>query len=69
MDFYQGNGNDLDELDQHRHNASAAKGGGGSNFAFLGGSVRYLRAGGSVYPVNLWAVTDLYRTNGAAVIP
>jgi prepilin-type processing-associated H-X9-DG protein len=34
---------------------------GGSNFAFVDGSARFLPYGGSVRPVNLWAVTEEWR--------
>jgi prepilin-type N-terminal cleavage/methylation domain-containing protein/prepilin-type processing-associated H-X9-DG protein len=60
MDFGQGNGNDKDEVNQNAHKSGGANS-GGSNFAFVDGSVRLLRYGGSVQPVNLWAVTDEWR--------
>jgi prepilin-type processing-associated H-X9-DG protein len=53
MDFYQLN--DLEELEHKRH-------GRGSNFAFADGSVRFLPYWRSLNPINLWAVTDLWRT-------
>jgi len=41
------------------HFALGAKlGAGGSNFAFVDGSVHYLRYGASVWPENRWAVRD-----------
>ena len=40
MDFYQGSGNDVQEIDQRRHNISQDGKGGGSNFGFADGSVR-----------------------------
>ena len=40
---------------------------GGSNFAFVDGSVRYLKFGASVNPLNLWAVSEDWRN--AAVKP
>jgi prepilin-type N-terminal cleavage/methylation domain-containing protein/prepilin-type processing-associated H-X9-DG protein len=60
MDFGQGNGNDKDEVNQNAHKGQGATS-GGSNFAFVDGSVRLLRYGGSVQPLNLWAVTDEWR--------
>jgi prepilin-type N-terminal cleavage/methylation domain-containing protein/prepilin-type processing-associated H-X9-DG protein len=68
MDFFQGNGNDIDELDQTRHGAGKNTLGGGSNFAFADGSARMLKSGRSIYPVNLWAVTDAYRVNNATLV-
>ena len=66
MDFYQGRGNDVDELEQSRHQGSGPKSGsGGSNYAFADGHatfIKYLRA---VRPLNLWGVTDLGRINYA----
>jgi prepilin-type processing-associated H-X9-DG protein len=61
MDFYQGNGDDLEQLEHSRHSSSAQGRGGGSNFAFADGSARFLPYGGSVFPVNLWAVTPEWR--------
>ena len=67
MDFYEGNGNDVDEVEQSRHSSSGPKSGsGGSNYAMVDGSVSFLKFGRVLGPVNLWAVTDSYRTNYAA---
>ena len=69
MDFLEGSrvgitGNDITELEQTRHNARASSaGGGGSNYGFVDGSVHYLRFGQSLAPINMWAVTALWRTN------
>ena len=60
MDFYQGLGNDVDEIDHGKHNDGSNKA-GGANFAFTDGSVRFLNYWSSLSPENLWAVTDLYR--------
>ena len=43
------------------HNMHGKRGSGGSHFAFADGSARYLKYGGSVIPVNLWAITDEWR--------
>ena len=67
MDFYQGNGNDIEEIAQNKHLSGESKSSGGSNFTFADGSVRYLLFGRSVTPMNLWAVTDKYR--GVAITP
>ncbi|HAO67863.1 MAG TPA: hypothetical protein DCR17_14385 [Verrucomicrobiales bacterium] len=62
MDFYQGEGNDVEAIDQNKHNASGGQSeSGGSNFAFVDGSVRLLKYGKSLSPKNLWAVTDQWR--------
>lgn len=59
MDFFEGNGNDVTEVEQSRH---GGRGGGsrsgGSNYAMVDGSVRFLKFGQSLSPRNLWAVTD-----------
>jgi prepilin-type N-terminal cleavage/methylation domain-containing protein/prepilin-type processing-associated H-X9-DG protein len=44
-------GNHLTVLDQNRH------GGKGANYAFADGGARFLKAGESLMPINLWAVT------------
>lgn len=68
MDFLEGTlGNDVDILNQSMHNSKFKTGqqdkSGGSNYSFADGSSRYLRYGKSLSPVNLWAVTDKWRTN------
>jgi prepilin-type N-terminal cleavage/methylation domain-containing protein/prepilin-type processing-associated H-X9-DG protein len=66
MDFYEGNGNDVDEVEQSRHAGKGAQSrSGGSNYAFADGSTRFLKFGRSLTPINLWAVTDFARTNYA----
>jgi prepilin-type N-terminal cleavage/methylation domain-containing protein/prepilin-type processing-associated H-X9-DG protein len=65
MDFLESAaGNDFEEVEHARHMGTKTTG-GGSNFAFADGSARYLRYGRSVSPVNLWALTDSWRTNAA----
>ena len=69
MDFLEGSrsgvtGNDITELEQTRHSArSSNSGGGGSVYGLVDGSVQYLRFGKSLAPINMWAVTPLWRTN------
>ncbi len=65
MDFLEGNGNDLTELEQSRHSSTGRSnsGGGGSVYGFCDGSARFLRYWESLAPVNMWAVTDQWRTN------
>jgi prepilin-type processing-associated H-X9-DG protein len=67
MDFDQGEGNDVTEVAQNRHAGTDNNRAGGSNFAFVDGSVRYLKFGASVNPLNLWAVSEDWRN--AAVKP
>ncbi len=70
MDY--NNGDDYKELELGRHNRSIkdpTSASGGSNHAFTDGSVRYYRYGKAFDPINLWGVTDDWRTNGAAVFP
>lgn len=53
---------DITQLDQSRHSNGGKKGtSGGANFVFVDGSARYLRYGQSIYPVNMWAVSEEWR--------
>jgi prepilin-type N-terminal cleavage/methylation domain-containing protein len=61
MDFGQGVGNDKREVNQNMHRGGSGETVGGSNFQFADGSARFLKYGGSVRPVNLWASTDEWR--------
>ena len=64
MDFLEGEGNDITEIDQSRHSTSAQNSrSGGSNHAFADGSTRFIRFGAAFRPFNLWATTDRWRTN------
>lgn len=68
MDFRQGNGNDIVEIEHGRHGKpGSSRRGNGSNFAFCDGGVRFLKFGRSVMPLNLWAVMDSWRTNAIDV--
>jgi prepilin-type N-terminal cleavage/methylation domain-containing protein/prepilin-type processing-associated H-X9-DG protein len=68
MDFYEGNGNDIEEVEQSRHSTSVqASRAGGSNYAFADGSARFLKFSTSLAPLNRWAVTQLWRTNTLAI--
>ena len=63
MDLNEGMfGNDGDQIEQGRH-STARKGrySGGSNFAYVDGSARYRKYGTTVWPLNLWAVSDSNR--------
>jgi prepilin-type N-terminal cleavage/methylation domain-containing protein len=62
MDFYEGNGNDVEELEQSRHSGKGPKSSsGGSNFTMTDGSARFIRYGKAMGPLNLWAVSDYGR--------
>jgi len=62
MDFYQGEGNDFEEINQAKHRAAnQSKESGGSNYAFVDGSVRFMKYGTTMAPENLWAVTEQWR--------
>ena len=67
MDFNQLD--DIQQLDQNKHGVAVKSGkGGGSNYAFIDGSVRYLKFGKAFSPINLWAITDAARTNLALAL-
>jgi prepilin-type N-terminal cleavage/methylation domain-containing protein/prepilin-type processing-associated H-X9-DG protein len=62
VDLNEGVGNDLDQIEQGCHSVThKTRYSGGSNFAFVDGSTRYLRYGATVWPLNLWAVADTNR--------
>jgi prepilin-type N-terminal cleavage/methylation domain-containing protein len=70
MDLNEGAvGNDFGGiLNQSRHDSHGADGltgtgSGGSNHAMADGSARFIKFPQSVYPLNMWAVTDTGRTN------
>ncbi|MBN2506783.1 MAG: prepilin-type N-terminal cleavage/methylation domain-containing protein [Verrucomicrobia bacterium] len=53
---------DVLQLSQNRHNSGGRTSrAGGSNYVFCDGSARYLAFGESFVPVNLWAMTELWR--------
>jgi len=60
-------GDDYSELEQARHGTIRGASplgptGGGSNHAMVDGSVQMLPFGQGLYPTNLWAVTEPWRT-------
>ena len=70
MDLFEpsrgGRGNDTTEIERGRHsNTRPGEEGGGSNYTMADGSARYIKFRGLLYPLNLWGVTDYYRTNYA----
>jgi prepilin-type N-terminal cleavage/methylation domain-containing protein/prepilin-type processing-associated H-X9-DG protein len=71
MDMFEGQGgNDADRI-EHGCHSTLRKGGktGGSNYAFVDGSVRFLKYGRCTWPLNLWSVTDGDRLSYAFVAP
>ena len=70
MDFSQGLGNDITEIEYGRHSGTGGSiKSGGSNFAFCDGNARFLRYGQCLSPINLWMVMPYYRTNASAIMP
>jgi prepilin-type N-terminal cleavage/methylation domain-containing protein/prepilin-type processing-associated H-X9-DG protein len=63
MDFLEGVGNDLDRLELGRHSNTQppTPGRGGSNYAMADGSARFMRYYTPLYPISLWAVSDVDR--------
>lgn len=62
-------GDDTAQLEGRRHFASIARADftqvpGGSNYTLADGSVCFLRLGEGLYPTNLWAVTERWRSAG-----
>ena len=71
MDMFEGSGgNDADRIEHGCHSViHKGNRAGGSNFAFVDGSVRYQKYGLTTSPLNLWAVTDSNRVSCAFVAP
>jgi prepilin-type processing-associated H-X9-DG protein len=62
MDLNEGVGNDLDQIEQGCHSVTRkSKYSGGSNFAYVDGGTRFMRYGTTVWPLNLWAVSESNR--------
>ena len=61
MDFYQGEGNDVKEIDQAKHGGGSSDTGGSSNYTFADGSARFMKHGTTLSPENLWGVTYQFR--------
>jgi len=71
MDLLEGmGGNDADKSEHGAHARSNRNArGGGSNFAFADGSVRYLKYGTAVSPENQWCLEQPDRANFAFTPP
>ncbi|MCB1125036.1 MAG: prepilin-type N-terminal cleavage/methylation domain-containing protein [Verrucomicrobiae bacterium] len=64
MDAFEGQGNDVDQIERARHmNGGRDSKAGYSNYIFADGSARLVMRGQLLYPLNLWMVTDYWRTN------
>ncbi len=63
MDILEGNGNDFSGvLEQSRHDSRGPETAtGGSNFTFSDGSARFIKYGGSCWPLHLWCIADSNR--------
>ena len=69
MDFLEGFGNDIREVEHGRHgSALASKEAGSSVYGYADGSVRALKFGKSFQPVNQWATESIWRTNTAIFV-
>ncbi len=71
MDFNEGiSGNDFDRVEYARHSRPRRTDkGGGSNFNFADGSVRFLKYGTVTWPANQWAISDADRLKYAFQLP
>lgn len=64
MDFLEGN--DLDVIWRNRHSGGTLLNKvGGSNYTFADGHAEFIKYRGVLFPLNLWAVTERFRTNRA----
>ncbi|MBC8096919.1 MAG: type II secretion system protein [Akkermansiaceae bacterium] len=70
MDMKEGGGNDADRVDNSKHsNTRPGSASGTSNYAFVDGSVRSLKYGTSVFPLNLWCLSESNRVGLAFHLP
>ena len=65
---------DITQLDQSKHSGprrsnDSTEGYGGANYAFVDGSTRFLKFGRCINPVNLWALTPVWRNSGILLSP
>jgi prepilin-type N-terminal cleavage/methylation domain-containing protein len=70
MDSQEDRGNDVDRIEHGCHSVVRKMSGlGGSDFAFVDGSIRFLKYGVSVWPLNQWCVSDADRKSYAFQAP
>jgi prepilin-type N-terminal cleavage/methylation domain-containing protein/prepilin-type processing-associated H-X9-DG protein len=71
MDLFENGGNDFTGiLEQSRHDSRGTNtASGGSNFAFADGSSRFIKYGGSTWPIHLWCTSDADRSTYAYKSP
>ncbi|MCW5559125.1 MAG: prepilin-type cleavage/methylation domain-containing protein, partial [Verrucomicrobiae bacterium] len=64
MDFLENN--DRDQIFRNAHSGGTRRNKvGGSNYTFADGHAEFLKYRGALFPLNLWAVTETFRTNRA----
>jgi prepilin-type N-terminal cleavage/methylation domain-containing protein len=68
MDFLEGFGNDIREVEHGRHSSSSTPENGSSVYAMADGSARPMKFGGSFQPINMWATESIWRTNTAIFV-
>jgi prepilin-type N-terminal cleavage/methylation domain-containing protein/prepilin-type processing-associated H-X9-DG protein len=64
MDCFEGEGNEVDQIERSRHmrgNKNTKT--GYANYTFADGSARLVKRGQLLYPLNLWMVTDYWRSH------
>ncbi len=64
MDYYAYD--DDKQLDEQKHSSANRPNSGGSDYAFVDGSVRFMKWGKTFNPLNLWATEPGWRTNSSA---
>jgi prepilin-type processing-associated H-X9-DG protein len=70
MDMLDNSGGRMgDETDRLAHGCHSGGSRGGSNFTFVDGSIRFVKYGGTTWPLNLWAIGEDDRQRAAFVAP
>jgi prepilin-type N-terminal cleavage/methylation domain-containing protein len=64
MDLFEAGVNEKSEIERGRHSVTkAGQKAGGSNYTMADGSSRFIKYRGLLYPLNLWAISDVYRSS------